>query len=63
MNTFGKVSLRICLALMLAGSEVLAPSVSQGETPAPFIHWGALSYPDQEPTLETGLSLFRFTRV
>ena len=33
----------------------------RAETPAPFIHWGALSYPDQEPILELGLSLFRFT--
>ncbi len=33
----------------------------RAETPAPFIHWGALSYPDQEPRLEIGLSLFRFT--
>ncbi len=31
------------------------------ETPAPGIHWGALGYPDQEPTLTTGLSIFRFT--
>ncbi len=31
------------------------------ETPAPFIHWGAISYPDQESSLTTGLSLFRFT--
>jgi len=31
------------------------------ETPAPGIHWRALGYPDQEPTLTTGLSIFRFT--
>ncbi len=31
------------------------------ETPAPGIHWGALAYPDQEPVLATGLSVFRFT--
>ena len=31
------------------------------ETPAPGIHWGALGYPDQEPTLTTGFSVFRFT--
>ena len=34
---------------------------ANAETPAPFIHWGALSYPDQESSLTTGLSLFRFT--
>ena len=39
----------------------MIPSVVVGETPAPFIHWGALFYPDQEPSLEMGLSLFRFT--
>ena len=32
-----------------------------GETPAPSIHWGALSYPDQASELSIGLSLFRFT--
>ena len=37
------------------------PSVTKGETPAPFIHWGALSYPDQEPILEMGFTVFRFT--
>ena len=31
------------------------------ETPAPGIYWGALGYPDQEPTFTTGLSSFRFT--
>ena len=31
------------------------------ETSAPAIHWGALGYPDQVPTLTTGLSIFRFT--
>ena len=31
------------------------------EAPAPGIHWGALGYPDQEPTLTTGFSVFRFT--
>lgn len=33
----------------------------EAETPAPFIHWGALSYPDQSSSFDTGLSLFRFT--
>ncbi|MDR4494170.1 MAG: hypothetical protein R3B74_07065 [Nitrospirales bacterium] len=37
------------------------PQSAKGETPAPYIHWGALSYPDQEPDLSTGLSVFRFT--
>jgi hypothetical protein len=56
-----KFSLRIVLAFFLSGILALIPPVTKGETPAPFIHWGALSYPDQAPTLEMGLSLFRFT--
>ena len=39
---------------------VSLPSVF-AETAAPGIHWGALGYPDQEATLTTGLSIFRFT--
>lgn len=31
------------------------------ETPAPSVHWGALSYPDQYPTLMAGLAVNRFT--
>jgi hypothetical protein len=31
------------------------------ETSAPGIHRGTRGYPDQEPTLATGLSIFRFT--
>lgn len=58
---FSKTPISIALALFLSGMGTLIPPVTRGETPAPFIHWGALSYPDQEPTLELGLSLFRFT--
>lgn len=47
--------------MMLCCIGGFAPSQSHSETPAPFIHWGALSYPDQEPDLSMGLSLFRFT--
>jgi hypothetical protein len=32
-----------------------------GESPAPSVHWGSISYPDQERLLETGLTLNRFT--
>ncbi len=56
-----KVAIRIFLAFFLSGVGALIPPVAGGETPAPFIHWGALSYPDQEPELSMGLSLFRFT--
>ena len=33
----------------------------RGEAPAPSVHWGAISYPDQGRLLETGLTLNRFT--
>ncbi len=56
-----KISIRIFLVFFLFGIGAFIPPVTKGETPAPFIHWGALSYPDQEPSLEMGLSLFRFT--
>ncbi|MCA9422365.1 MAG: hypothetical protein KC592_15185 [Nitrospira sp.] len=39
----------------------ISPHPACAETAAPGIHWGALSYPDQEPVLATGLSIFRFT--
>ncbi len=59
--SFSQISIRIFLLFLLFGTGALIPPVANGETPAPFIHWGALSYPDQEPSLEMGLSLFRFT--
>ena len=58
---FSKISICLALTVFLFGNFAVNPSLSNGETPAPFIHWGALSYPDQEPSLEMGLSLFRFT--
>ena len=60
-NSLSKISIRIFLVFFLFGIGAFIPPVTKGETPAPFIHWGALSYPDQEPSLEMGLSLFRFT--
>ena len=39
----------------------ISPQPAMGENPAPGIHWGALAYPDQEPVLATGFSIFRFT--
>ena len=59
--TFSHIFLSIALTLFLSGIASLSSPVARGEIPAPFIHWGALSYPDQEPSLEMGLSLFRFT--
>ena len=56
-----RVALGIVLAFFLSGVVALIPPVVSGEPPAPSIHWGALSYPDQEPQLTMGLSLFRFT--
>lgn len=32
-----------------------------GESPAPSVHWGSLSFPDQYSTVITGLTLNRFT--
>jgi hypothetical protein len=58
---FLQFSTFIVLIGILNGIGTLIPSTIRAETPAPFIHWGALSYPDQEPALELGLSLFRFT--
>ena len=55
------VVIKIFLAFFLSGAGALIPSVVGGETPAPSIHWGALSYPDQASELSIGLSLFRFT--
>ena len=54
-------SITIVLVCVLLTFGALTPLEVRAETPAPFIHWGALSYPDQAPTLELGLSLFRFT--
>lgn len=31
------------------------------ELPAPSVHWGAIAYPDRDPTLNAGLTLNRFT--
>lgn len=42
-----------CLALL--SKEV------RGESPAPSVHWGSISYPDQGRLLEIGLALNRFT--
>ncbi len=53
---------RLFKAVSILGfSTLLVVPIAWAETPAPFIHWGALSYPDQESVLATGLSVFRFT--
>lgn len=39
----------------------ISPEPARAESSAPGIHWGALAFPDQEPVLATGLSIFRFT--
>ena len=43
----------VCFALL--SEEV------RGESAAPSVHWGSISYPDQGRLLETGLTLNRFT--
>lgn len=50
----------ICTVLTVLWS-LLAVWPAKGENSSPDIHWGALGYPDQEPVLSAGLSLFRFT--
>lgn len=62
LNSRNRFLQRLGLMLFaLCGLGSIIPSTGRGETPAPSIHWGALSYPDQEPDLSMGLSLFRFT--
>lgn len=36
-------------------------SAGFAETPAPSVHWGALSFPDRDRTLDLGLTVNRFT--
>ncbi len=50
------------IATILAVSLVVAGvgSVS-AESPAPTVHWGGLSYPDQSELLDTGFTANRFT--
>jgi hypothetical protein len=40
---------------------MLTSTKAFGEAPAPSVHWGSLSFPDQYSTLTTGLILDRFT--
>jgi len=49
------------LILVACFSWWISPQPAMGESSAPGIHWGALAYPDQEPVLATGMSIFRFT--
>ena len=45
-------------ALLLIGVNGIP---AWGETPAPSVHWGSMSFPDQYSTLTGGLTLNRFT--
>jgi hypothetical protein len=45
------------VVLMLFGLTVTAAA----ETPAPSVHWGAISYPDRDRTLMVGTTFNRFT--
>jgi len=51
----------VAIALIVYLSFCPTTTLVFAETSAPGIHWGTLGYPDQEPTLATGLSIFRFT--
>lgn len=46
---------------LLAGGLLLAAWPAAAETPAPSVHWGALAYPDQIPTLAIAGTVNRFT--
>jgi hypothetical protein len=37
------------------------PRVAKAELPAPSVHWGAIAYPERDETIQTGLTLNRFT--
>ena len=53
------LSIRILItSLLLIGLEAVQ---ARGETPAPSVHWGSISFPDQYTTVTTGLTLARFT--
>jgi len=45
------------MALALLGIAATAAA----ETPAPSVHWGAISYPDRDRTLAAGMTFNRFT--
>lgn len=51
--------LLVVLTALMGSWNIAATTFA--ETSAPGIHWGALGYPDQEPTFSTGFSIFRFT--
>lgn len=40
---------------------LVLPPVGFAETPAPSVHWGALSFPDRDRALDLGLTVNRFT--
>lgn len=40
---------------------LLSPRIGVAETPAPSVHWGALSFPDRDRALDLGLTVNRFT--
>src|SRR5579885_1621799 len=49
----------LLVLLVVTLGAAVAPSMA--ESPAPSVHWGAISYPDQGRLLDTGLTLNRFT--
>jgi len=55
------IRIEVFVFSILSSVGGFAPSPVWSETPAPSIHWGALSYPDQGADLSMGLTLFRFT--
>jgi hypothetical protein len=47
--------------LLLIGFFLGLAGTAAAETPAPSVHWGAISYPDRDRTLMAGMTFNRFT--
>jgi hypothetical protein len=47
--------------LLLIGFFLGLAGTAAAETPAPSVHWGAISYPDRDRTLAAGMTFNRFT--
>jgi hypothetical protein len=55
------VPLRYLQTLVIVTVLLVSPLTGTAETPAPSVHWGALSFPDHERTVDLGLTVNRFT--
>lgn len=53
--------LRYLQTLVIVTVLLVSPLTGTAETPAPGVHWGALSFPDHDRTVDLGLTVNRFT--